>query len=100
MSSRPSAGRRTDPALSRNLKPPPLGGGAFTRLHRTSGRESTRSLWADSFELAGAPVVNRADIVHYAVDDPDFNPALKSNLDLAAYLKQPLAERQIGQKEK
>ena len=24
------AGRRTDPALSRNLKPPPLGGGVFT----------------------------------------------------------------------
>lgn len=40
-----------------------------------------------------APVLNRADMVHYAVDDPDFYPAPKSDLDLAACLKQVVSRK-------
>jgi hypothetical protein len=36
-----SAEWRTNPALSRNLKPPPLGGGVFTRAVPDSGCFST-----------------------------------------------------------
>ena len=41
VTSRPVRRRRIDPALSRNLKPPPIGGGAFTvrlRENRAVGR--------------------------------------------------------------
>jgi hypothetical protein len=39
MSPNESAERRTNPALSRNLKPPPLGGGAFTQFDTARAAE-------------------------------------------------------------
>lgn len=45
----------------------------------------------NSFRLAGRAVLNRVETARHPVDYPDSSPSLKSNLDLAAYLKQGLS---------
>src|SRR5665213_133607 len=59
-----SAVWRTDPALSRNLKPPPLGGGVFTELRCApiDGARAVRATGSNRF--VGAAIERAGGTVH------------------------------------